>query len=270
MEEEELIEAYLNNNLSNNQLITFEERLKNDIDFFEKVQLEKQLFETLNEKSLKYSFNKEHKSVQAYKAEFENDVTKGIKSAIIKAEGDYYNESRSKKEIKRKRSLLVYASAASVVFFISIFFWTNTNESPADLYAEYIELSELPSLAERGNVNTDVLLNAQRLFENESYDKTIDILKNTLNDSIGNQAIKYVYLGIAQMELNQFDEATKTFKTLAQSDFVDAPLAYWYMALLHLKKEEIKECKTLLKKLINENLHNKIKAEELLIKISTE
>jgi len=69
------------------------------------------------------------------------------------------------------------------------------------------------------------------------------------------------------MESNQFDDALYTFETLAQSDFIDAPLAHWYMALLYLKKEDSKQAEIQLKKIITENLYNKSKAEELLDKI---
>lgn len=260
MEEEERIEAYLTNTLSDNELALFEERLKNDKDFFDSVQLEKQLFESLHEESLGYISNKDHASVQAYKAAFESDATQDIKNAIIKAEASY--------EQKPKRYIGLYiAAAASIALLISIFSWNQTSESPSSLYATYIELSTLPSLAERGKDNSDVLLNAQRQFENKSYTKAISILQEAIKDTTDHRAVKYVYLGIAQMESDQFDDAMRTFETLAQSDFIDAPLAHWYMALLYLKKDDRKQAEVQLKKIIKENLYNKTKAEELLLKI---
>lgn len=261
MEEEELIEAYLTNNLSGSELIAFEERLENDKDFFDSVQLEKQLFESLDEESLGYISNKEHTSVHAYKAAFESDATKDIKNAIIKAEESY------NKKPKRKLYTILYAAAASVIFFISIFSWNETNESPSSLYTTYIELSTLPSFAERGDDSSDVLLNAQRQFENKSYTEAITILQEALKDTTDHRSVKYVYLGIAQMESDEFDDAIHTFETLAQSNFIDAPLAHWYMALLSLKKDDSKQAEIHLKKVITEDLYNKTKAEELLRKI---
>ncbi len=260
MKEEELIEAYLNNDLSDSELITFEKRLKSDKDFFDSVQLEKQLFESLYEESLGYS-NKEHAAVRNYKKAFESDATKDIKNAIIKAEEAYSPKP------KRMRHIVFYAAAASIALFISIFSWNSTNESPSSLYAAYIDLSTLPSLAERGNDTSGILLHAQRQFENKSYTKTITILEEAIKDTTNHRSVKYVYLGIAQMESNQFDDALYTFETLAQSDFIDAPLAHWYMALLYLKKEDSKQAEIQLKKIITENLYNKSKAEELLDKI---
>lgn len=261
MEEEELIETYLTNNLSDSELIAFEERLENDKDFFDSVQLEKQLFESLDEESLGYISNKGDTSIRAYKTAFESDATKDIKKAIIKAE-EAYNQKPN-----RKLYTVLYAAAASIVLFISIFSWNKIHESPSSLYAEYIELSVLPSLAERGNKINDELLNAQRLFENKSYTETITILQEAIKDTTDHRAVKYVYLGIAQMESYEFDDAIYTFETLAQSDFIDAPLAHWYMALLYLKKEENAQAEIQLKKIIKENLYNKTKAEELLHKI---
>lgn len=260
MEEEEFIEAYFTNKLSDSELIAFEERLKNDKDFFDRVQLEKQLFESLDEASLGSVSNKDHASVQAYKAAFESDAIRDIKKAIIKAEVSY--------EQKPKRYIGLYiAAAASIALLISIFFWNETNESSSSLYTEYIELSTLPSLAERRNESSDVLLNAQRQFENKSYTEAINILQEAIKDTTDHRAVKYVYLGIAQMESHQFDDAMHTFETLAQSDFIDAPLAHWYMALLYLKKDDRKQAEIRLKKIIKENLYNKSKAEELLLKI---
>jgi hypothetical protein len=261
VEEEELIEAYLTNSLSDSELIAFEERLENDKDFFDSVQLEKQLFESLDEESLGYISNKEHTSVHAYKTAFESDDTKDIKKAIIKAE-EAYNQKPN-----RKLYTVLYAAAASIVLFVSIFSWNKTHESPSNLYAEYIELSTLPSLAERGNDSADVLLHAQRQFENKSYTEVISILQEAIKDTTDHRAVKYVYLGIAQMESHQFDDAIHTFETLAQSNFIDAPLAHWYMALLFLKKDDSKQAEIQLKKIIKEDLYNKTKAEELLRKI---
>lgn len=260
MKEEELIEAYLANKLSDSELIAFEERLKNDKDFFDSVQLEKQLFESLHEESVGYT-NREHATVQAYKRAFESDDAKNIKKAIIKVEESYHQKPI------RIQNIIVYTAAASIVLFISVFSWNRINESPSNLYAEYIELSTLPSLAERGNDTSDILLNAQRQFENKSYTEAISILQEAIKDTTDHRSVKYVYLGIAQMESDQYDAALHTFKTLAQSDFIDAPLAHWYMALLYLKKEDSKQAEIQLKKIIQEDLYNKIKAEELLRKI---
>ena len=66
------------------------------------------------------------------------------------------------------------------------------------------------------------------------------------------------------MQMNKTDAAERTFMALTKSEFIDAEKGYWYLALLHLKNNEIELSKNILTKIVSESLYNKDKAKELL------
>ena len=263
MEEDDLIEAYLNHKLSDAALRSFEERLKTDTQFFDNVQLEKQLSESLQEDNWSFTSASDSKEAQAYKTLFETENVQHLKTSISQARSEYHKE----RKISR-RNWILYSSAATIVIFFTAFSLWNTGHSEAELYATYLNLSELPSFASRGDGDTDDLIRAQQLFENQSYDKAIPILKEALVDTVEFKATQYKYLGIAQMELGRFELAEQTFEKLINSaDLVDADHGHWYKALLYLKKGDVDRTKTVLEKIITEKLYNHQKAIELLGKL---
>lgn len=261
MEEDDLIEAYLNHKLPDDALRSFEERLKIDAPFFDKVQLEKQLFESLNDNDWNFVSTSDIEDAQAYKTLFESEDVQQLKASISQAGSEYKKERRTS-----RRNWVLYSSAAIIAILFTAFSLWNTGSSETELYATYLNLSELPSFASRGDDDdSKTLIKAQRLFEKGVYEETIPILKNTSENITDFKATQYKYLGIAQMELNQFDEAEQTFtKLIASTDLVDANHGYWFKALLYLKKGEKDKASTVLEKIIKEQLFNHQKAAELL------
>lgn len=92
--------------------------------------------------------------------------------------------------------------------------------------------TNLPSFISREDANKNNLIKAQQLFENKEYEKVLIIFKRELKISDSPDGALYLYTGIAQLELDAYTEAEKTFNKLISSDLIDAQKGNWYKALL--------------------------------------
>ncbi|MDY8135721.1 hypothetical protein [Aquimarina sp. 2201CG5-10] len=258
LEEDILIQKFLKNKLSEKERNEVLLRIENDEVFCEKVNFEKQLILNLNDNEWSISTNTNHPEVTEYEELLQSQSTQELKSTLEKVNSDYQN--------KRKKTWFLYSSAAAIIIIIGLTIFSSINTSTDTLYAEYSNFSELPSLVDRGNNEERALLiDAQKFFETKEYDQALHILTTNFNDPQDNKAAIFLYTGIAQMELERYDAAEKTFNTLINSKLIDVPKARWYKALLFIKKSEISKAKEVLSKIARSPSNYKYKeASELL------
>jgi len=260
LEDDILIDKFIEKTLSNEDLDAFLKRMDADKDFEKKVRLEQQLRETLNDDD--WSFNsKQTEDGQSYEEMYKSDAIKKLQKTIQDV-----NTSYQKPKINNRIKWISFASAAAIAFIIALKVF-NTNVSSYELYESYSNHSNLPSYISREDGNENDLIKAQLLFENKEYEKSMQLFRKELKNSSKPDAGIYLYLGIAQTELDDFGSAEKTFNTLSNSDLLDAQKGAWFKALLYLKMDQPKKSKEILKEIIEQNLYNAEKAEELLKKL---
>ncbi|MFK5877918.1 MAG: hypothetical protein QM478_00325 [Flavobacteriaceae bacterium] len=258
LEDDKLIENFLRENLSKDEKVDFLNRVETDLNFKEQFIFEKQLFKTLD--NVNWSFgNHSIEEVNGYKELFNSKEAKDSKKNFQKINQNY-------QRLLNKRQLLKWlmSSAATLVLIFmtySIFFKRTSNQ---DLYAKYLDKTELPSLVVRGGSSNSNLVLGQQYFESEEYKKTLETLNKK---QYNNDASVYLYIGISQMELNQYKEAEDTFNRLINSDFIDASKGGWYKALLYIKMNKIGMATEQLKNIIKTASFNSSKAEKLLNEI---
>lgn len=260
IEDDILIERFFKKELSENEKISFLKRLKVDNDFKEYFLIEKQLWQTLNDKEWSFIENTNAKDVKEYEELFKSIEIKKIKESINVANKKYKNS----KNLKR----FIYSSAAVLVLFFSIFMLDLSKEkSVEELYTFHIEQESLPTLANRGNdVQYEKLIKAQEFFEKKEYKKSIAIFSEELKTK-NESSVVYLYIAIAQIETNQFSEAEITLDNLINSDFIDAQKGYWLKSLLYLKSNNLDKSKEELQKIINNSFYKKEEAKILLQQI---
>jgi len=251
-----LIEQYLNNTLSTQENEAVELRMKSDPAFKEKVLFEKQLLDTFSDEKWSFIENTDTPAVQEYSELFKKE--KKLKQALADAKTNYNTPKK-----KTNYNWYLYA-AAIIVLSIAIVPIINTSPSSTELYASYINTTELPSLSIRGNENTDIRTKAQHLFEQKKYRQALTIFNNELDLSKKQTATVYLYMGIAQIELHQFEKAENSFDALIHSGFMDAPKGHWYKALLYLKMDKTEDSKIILNTIVKEKHYNYQQAYDLL------
>lgn len=262
IEEDMLIREFLNNTLSEKERNEVLLRIETDTDFKEKVNFEKQLFLNLNEDEWSISKAKELPEVKEYEELLKSNTTQELKNTLRNVNAAYQSTQK-----KKTGSWLMYSGIAMILMLIGItvFSLYPTKISPDELYASYLNISELPSLVDRGGTDKKTLIKVQKLFEDNAYSQALDILKKESGTIDKNKATILLYTGISQMELNQFASAEETFDTLIHSGLIDAPKGTWYKALLFIKQHKLTEAKVLLSQIVISSANYKSKeALELL------
>lgn len=258
MEDDILIDNYLKGLLSNDDEVSFLERLKADSDFNKKFKLEEQLFNALNEDN--WSFVEEsNEEFEAYKQLLESDEIQNLKKMISHTTSEFNKKPLQKNNVRR---LFYYIAAASVVVFLGFQLFLNQSLTNQELYNSYIDLDDLPSFVSRNN-GSNTLPEAQELFEDKNYEEALLIFNEKSND-VENLGHLLIYKAISQIELEKYKEAAQTLDELINSDLLDAEKGYWYKALLFLKENRKEEAKQILKYIIENRLYNNINAEDLL------
>lgn len=233
-----LIEKYIQNSLSSDEKLAFDELLKNDIDFKKEVDFHSNL-----KMVVKHEDNSNFKS-------FISDL-----------------ESNTTQKVTRKPFYKWFA-AASIIFVLgfSYFFFPKQEVSTNTLFASYFEpYRNVVAPIVRGDNQQDEKTLAFIAYEKGEY-KTAVILFSKLYLST-KEPYYLFYKANALLKLEKAKEAIpllldhlKTKDTLTQK-------TNWYLALAYLKIKDKMKAKELLKKVIATNAYHNKEAKELLKKI---
>ncbi|MDH7446935.1 tetratricopeptide repeat protein [Aquimarina sp. 2201CG14-23] len=257
------IDDYLNDMMSDSEKQAFEERLRTDAVLAKELKLQKDML-TIYEDKEWLEGNKE--ALQTDKATklksfFESDEAVDLKATIK----DVVIENRS---VSLNKSYWYMGIAASIAILFTISLFVFKSDDYDELYAEYIQTDEIPSLVTRGEETNKLLENAQLLFEDKKYQKATESFEAYHKSETLVEPLSYIYYGIALTELSEFDQALKQFDKLSNSNTLQSKKANWYKALVFLKQKNKSELKKVLQTITGDKSNYKYKeAQELLKKI---
>ncbi len=257
-QDQKLIHKYLREELDSQEIELFNRKVDSDNEFKKRLELELNLYDSLDEKS--WSFIKNSNSIEIKKLQklFQDEESEVLKTRIIEAQKAFYSNTNL------RRKWIYYSIAAAVVITIStIIFWPNklTNQ---ELYSEYLKTEDLTELVDRGRSDS-ILSSSQNAFDRKDFPEVIELLspeiENTTNGNI------FIYLTIAHMETSDYLGAEKVLSLLINSELLDSQKGYWYRSLLYIKSDRIGDAKEELKLIIDQNYYNRDNALELLERI---
>ncbi|WP_282044193.1 tetratricopeptide repeat protein [Winogradskyella flava] len=257
MEDDILIDNYLKGLLSKDEEQSFLKRLKSDTDFNEKFQLEKQLFDALDEESWSFAERNTNEANEYLEILNSKDI-KNLKKTLAETSTGF----NSKKTNTGNKRFFYYLAAASIIVLLGFQMFFNQSISNQDLYEEYVGLNDLPSFVSRSD-GSNKLANAQELFEKGQYADALDIF-NVFESQTENRSNLLIYKGLSYVELEDYENAEQAFNDLVTSDLLDAEKGYWYKALLYLKQDKVLETEGILETIVSENFFNSKKARDLL------
>jgi hypothetical protein len=256
------IDDYINNRLSKIELIAFEKQLFKDHELAQEVKINKNLY-ALYETEDWGEINILNKDGIDYQEYLLSDDAYKIKKAIHNANTKYnLIDITPTKYFKR------YGIAASLILLIALGYTIETHEdSSQNLYIEFVNPSELPSLTNRSDADK-LLSDAEELFINKQYTGALRSLE-LYDEKYETKSINaLLYKGMCHLELNQYSEASTIFNTIKNSDSLDKNKAYWYLAATSLKQEDIDTAKKTLQLIVDNSYFNHRKAKDLLTKIN--
>ncbi len=222
-EKYELFEKYCSEELSAEEKAELDKMLNEDATLQKELRLYQELHSHLDT-----TLNTEHELL---------DLKKNLKQIA-----DTYTENTipAKKSKVIKLPVWSYAAAASVAILFGIYFLNPGNPS----YTDFANIPEL-SIVERATAEEDIK-GAENAFNTKDFATAEKYLDRLLKKDANNTEFQYYY-GIALLEQDKFDMATKVFGVLLNGNSAYKYKAQWFEALNQLKQEKYEECMLLLK-----------------------
>lgn len=220
----ELIHNYFEGTLSDSEREVFEYSIKNDPEFLNEFNFQKELQNTLKKEERRKT----------------KEFLKNIDSVSTSGKGKINNRT-------------VWLAAASIILIIGFSLWiayfNSTNFSTEQLYSAYYKPYEnVVHPLERGEETADLKSEAFLAYESGNYELALSLFNELKLQS--SEAYYNFYTAIALMALEKFEEAKPLLHNyiVAEGELKDR--AYWYLALTYLRLEETEKAKEQLDVLI--------------------
>ncbi|WP_130733346.1 tol-pal system YbgF family protein [Flavobacterium sp. J27] len=235
-----LFDQYLENEMTPQEKLDFENQLQNSIELNEAFELYKE-----TSHFLKNTFSTDVE-------DFKNNL-----KAISKRSQEEEEVIKSRKVISMPTKW--FAIAASIVVLFFVWFFMN------DTVPEYQDFNqhEKAYFTERSQ-NNIYLKQAEEAFNAKNYQKAVLLFENITSKDLGVE--EQLFYAIALLEENQFPKAESILENIKRQPSVFRNKAIWYLALSKLKQKDYENCKTLLNE-IPKQAEDYDKAQKLLDKL---
>ncbi len=234
----EIIEAYINGQLTGAELSDFEAKLQSDSDLAAQVLLFKDIDAGLSDKSV---------------LDFQ---------ALVHSEGEAFLQKNTSteaavKKIGWSRSFLGIAATLLVLVVSTFIYWqinSGKTLSGKALYAQHFDTYTLnQSIRSNDTAEDPTFQIAVEQYRSEDFKAATatfqKLATNAEQDMVLSFCLAYAYLN---QKTPQFDLAQAQFqKIIDEGQSIYVHRAKWYLALIYLEKEERSKAETLLKDLAN-------------------
>ena len=239
----QLIESYLLKRLPEDELLAFEQRLKNDPELVTEVAFNKSI---INGIELNGKLSKFREHLNSLREE-------SSKNTVIATTSKPADNSKDHKEWRVKQGQWRWMSGIAAIFLITFgsYLYIHSHSDQA-LFSKYyqpypgnVQISVL-----RGE-GTDQSLEQQAIqaYNNGSYQHAVDLLEAVIkkNPADVNWCI---FLGIAYLELNDFKQAEYNLnKVVLNSQSTYFKQGQWYLALTFMKDHQTAKARAVLENL---------------------
>ena len=226
---ENLIERYLLNLLSEEEKQSFEKRLKTDKTLAQEVFLQKEIIEDI-----------------------EGIGRLELKSQLKNIHTELYPKKSETKGGSRIFILRVAAAAIFIGVLVGAWWMMQQGPSNQELFTENFEPYAL-SLNQRSDTD-EVFYQIENHYFNKNYEQVIPLLEGVLDQSEQKSSQLQLGLGISYMQSGKSQEAINQFKTIiSKNDFNFEDEARWYLALAYLKTNNITNAREALSVLASES-----------------
>ncbi|MBF8149881.1 hypothetical protein ITJ86_08215 [Winogradskyella sp. F6397] len=219
MEEQDYLqfEAYLTGDLSQDDLLVFNERLQSDAQF-------KKAFEVYKDMSA----HLEHEIMN------EQEIS-DFKANLDVISNKHFNTTENSDntiETSQKSSFYKYAMAASVVILLGFFIFNQFGKPKYEDYNTFDPISLTVRSSEDANFST-----AEQSFNAQNYEDAIKAFNTILENDFSNLEIQ-LYKSMALVETDQFQEADMLLNKLTNGNTAYRNKAKWILALSYLKQDK--------------------------------
>ncbi|UPQ80786.1 tetratricopeptide repeat protein [Flavobacterium azooxidireducens] len=236
MENEELLNKYFEQRLSDEEKVVFESLLQNDSEFAKEV---------------------------AYQ--------KNVKKAITLNERETLKQTLQSFESNKNQPKKTYQfwsiAAVFLLFFGGLAWFQFMQDSPEKLYKEYYQsYPNVVAPAVRGDNDRNIKSDAFYEYDSGNYQKSLELFSKIYADEEVDYALFYQAMSL--IELKRYPEAIALFETFETSDQnAFSPFVKWYKALSYLKTNEKEKAIQLLKELSEKENPQQQMAKNLLAEL---
>lgn len=237
------IEQYLAGELEGAEKLEFEKQLKIDKGMLEELELRTKVDEAI----------------------LESDIIE-----LREALSFILSDERDKGQFLSRISFYWHMAAALILMLIIVkfvFFTNQQNVNNNELFSKYYELYQ-PLQPVRGDLHNIEMKNlynqAIANYENKDYHSAEGLFKQIINVDSSDYMARF-YLAMAQIEIQQDDEALKNLEFLILgSNHLFFEQSLWYTALIYLRQNDANKVKKILDSIVQNNYYNSKKAKRLL------
>ncbi len=228
-EDYEMIEAYMNNELTGDDLQQFQQRLSADEEFAKEVNL----YGFIND-NMKTSIQHQTQRQQ-------------LNKTLTQLGNQHFKIQKEKSKIVSFNRFKWLAAAAAVfAIIISVYLLTNQNQlSSQQLYTEHAKYNSISF--ERGNTDSALLIPV-KFYNSKNYAAAIPFFETYLKQYPANTEIALT-LNICRIETGLYDNAINGLDSIIAKQNAFLYQAQWLKALAYLKQDKKEECKNILEQI---------------------
>ncbi|WP_298516869.1 hypothetical protein [uncultured Kordia sp.] len=236
-------ERFLNGEMTAEELLTFEQEQAENPELQAYVTLSMELQQALSEDDWFHhkNTNSHYNTVKNWYQE--EDVLNFKEQIEQHADAAF---APQKKTFSLQKYWLPIA-AAFVAIFITIIYQFTAQPDLKELYTTYATWNDTPSFLVQDEHTATTKEQIEILYKNQQYAECIAAADSFLNTATTGKTNVLIYKGFAQEKLNKNSKALATFKTISESNALDASKGLWYMALIYLKTEDTENLQKTLK-----------------------
>lgn len=244
----EEIEGYIYNQLSEEQLASFETELSENKDLQSEINLIRSIDLAINE----------------------SDVMQ-LRGSIQNIATQIASEKHTERSFagKFKTRKIVYAAvAASLIIMLSISGILSRQASQDELYQKFYTTYQTTGINRSASMTADqALLEALQKYNNEDYKSAI-ILFNEVIGRDQNNMVGHFYAGVSLQETGKYNSAIHEYQTvMADKDNLFLEQANWFIGLCYLKTGDDKKAYNQFKKIAKNEGFYQLKAQAILRKV---
>jgi len=243
----EELENYINRELSNEELASFEAELTSNQKLMDEIGLIKNIDLALSETDVMRLRN-------------------NLQNIASEIAANKQTERSFAGKFKAKR-IVLSTVAASLILLLGIT-GIMSRQSQDDIYQKFYTKYEATGIVRSANLTADKTLSeALQKFENQDYDAALSLFTEVISRDQNNM-VGHFYTGISLQETGKYQNAIKEFETvIIDKDNLFTEQAEWYIGLCYLQTNENKKAYKQFKKIAKNEGFYQQKAQSILNKI---
>ncbi len=244
----EEMEAYIHNELSDEELASFETELSSNKDLVSEISLIRDIDRALAE----------------------SDVMQ-LRNKLQRIAGDAAAEKQTERSFAgrgRVRKVMLSSVAASLILLLGITGLMTRHVSQNDIYQKFYTKYQVTGIARSASLSANqTLSSALQKFDNHDYDAALSLFKKVISADQNNM-VGHFYSGVSLQETGKYSNAISEYQTvIANKDNLFIEQAEWYIGLCYLQTREDKKAFKQFKKIANKEGFYQPKAQTILEKL---